>query len=71
MGKKIAASDKTLAAIWWAIRDSNPGPTGYEPGALPTELMALVSQCDFDIITFNFYKVNTKIEKHIKFICLL
>ena len=19
---------------WWAIRDSNPGPTGYEPGAL-------------------------------------
>ena len=21
-------------ARWWAIRDSNPGPTGYEPGAL-------------------------------------
>ena len=20
--------------IWWTIRDSNPGPTGYEPGAL-------------------------------------
>ena len=20
--------------IWWAIRDSNPGPTGYEPVAL-------------------------------------
>ena len=19
---------------WWAIRDSNPGPTGYEPVAL-------------------------------------
>ena len=19
---------------WWAIGDSNPGPTGYEPGAL-------------------------------------
>ena len=19
---------------WWAIRDSNPGPTGYEPAAL-------------------------------------
>ena len=19
---------------WWTIRDSNPGPTGYEPGAL-------------------------------------
>ena len=20
--------------IWWTIRDSNPRPTGYEPGAL-------------------------------------
>ena len=20
--------------VWWAIGDSNPGPTGYEPGAL-------------------------------------
>jgi len=20
--------------IWWAFRDLNPGPTGYEPGAL-------------------------------------
>ena len=20
--------------LWWAIRDSNPGPTGYEPVAL-------------------------------------
>ena len=25
---------------WWAFRDSNPGPTGYEPVALPTELKA-------------------------------
>ena len=23
---------------WWTVRDSNPGPTGYEPVALPTEL---------------------------------
>ena len=22
----------------WTVRDSNPGPTGYEPVALPTEL---------------------------------
>ena len=22
--------------LWWAIRDSNPGPTGYEPVALTT-----------------------------------
>jgi len=20
--------------IWWAFRDSNPGPSGYEPDAL-------------------------------------
>ncbi len=23
-----------LTFIWWTIRDSNPGPTGYEPVAL-------------------------------------
>ncbi len=22
------------SGFWWAIRDSNPGPTGYEPVAL-------------------------------------
>ena len=22
------------AVFWWAIRDSNPGPSGYEPDAL-------------------------------------
>lgn len=26
--------------IWWANQDSNLGPSGYEPGALPTELLA-------------------------------
>ena len=25
---------KYLVIIWWAFRDLNPGPTGYEPGAL-------------------------------------
>ena len=29
---------------WWAIRDLNPGPTGYEPGALTAELMAHIGQ---------------------------
>ena len=24
--------------LWWTVRDSNPGPTGYEPAARPTEL---------------------------------
>ena len=26
------------SAQWWTVRDSNPGPTGYEPAALPTAL---------------------------------
>ena len=36
--KKKAKNGNILAKIavsfWWAIRDSNPGPTGYEPVAL-------------------------------------
>ena len=24
----------TASCCWWAFRDSNPGPTGYEPVAL-------------------------------------
>ena len=24
----------TYAGIWWALWDSNPGSTGYEPGAV-------------------------------------
>ena len=41
---KIAENEKSetvtndddfgFALLWWAIRDSNPGPTGYEPVAL-------------------------------------
>ena len=26
--------------LWWAFGDLNPGPTGYEPGALTAELKA-------------------------------
>ena len=37
--------DSGMAAFiprtWWAHLDSNQGPTGYEPVALPTELWAL------------------------------
>lgn len=29
-----------LCCIWCAFGDSNPGPDGYEPSALPTELKA-------------------------------
>ena len=29
---------------WWAFRVSNPGPSGYEPPALTTELKALKNQ---------------------------
>ena len=27
-----------LFVVWWAHQDSNLGPAGYEPEALPTEL---------------------------------
>ena len=33
----ISKIDKILTNLvdfWWAFGDSNPGPTGYEPGAL-------------------------------------
>ena len=35
----VVMGDKKREALkaslfWWAIRDSNPGPTGYEPVAL-------------------------------------
>ena len=33
--KQKARSAEWLQALaWWAFRDSNPGPTGYEPVAL-------------------------------------
>ena len=25
---------RTPSGVWWAFRDLNPGPTGYEPAAL-------------------------------------
>ena len=39
-GRKTAEEKKNLRCAhcapqaWWTIRDSNPGPTGYEPAAL-------------------------------------
>ena len=32
--KKSGYSIKIVTLIWWTFRDSNPGPTGYEPVAL-------------------------------------
>ena len=34
--RKLRLQDPCLATAvaWWAFGDSNPGPTGYEPGAL-------------------------------------
>ena len=29
-----ACASRSLRGSWWAFRDSNPGPTGYEPAAL-------------------------------------
>ena len=31
---KLRYTSKLFKLSWWTIRDSNPGPTGYEPGAL-------------------------------------
>ncbi len=34
--KTSKASDeiRSFPMFWWALRDSNPGPFGYEPNAL-------------------------------------
>ena len=31
---QIEKTPTGVFSIWWVFRDSNPGPTGYEPGAL-------------------------------------
>ena len=41
--------------MWWTVRDSNPGPIGYEPTALPTELTV-----------HNGYPDLKKIGRHLK-----
>ncbi len=33
-GKDLRALRHATSRNWWAIGDSNPGPTGYEPVAL-------------------------------------
>ena len=41
----IGFGDRAIAIdsrAWWATQDSNPLPLGYEPSALPVELLALV-----------------------------
>jgi hypothetical protein len=38
----------TLSRKWWAHLDSNQGPTGYEPVALPAELWARASSAKID-----------------------
>ena len=32
--KNLKVSINLEVLIWWALRDSNPGPSGYEPDAL-------------------------------------
>jgi hypothetical protein len=38
--KSGSAVSCRFSCEWWAHLDSNQGPTGYEPGALPAELWA-------------------------------
>ena len=40
IGKRTYGMTVSLCEIWWAQEDSNLRPSGYEPGALPTELWA-------------------------------
>ena len=46
----IKRAARTRCIRWWTVRDSNPGPTGYEPVALPTELTVNLSGCRHDIV---------------------
>ena len=42
-GRKLAGNpiwEMTDCIFWWALRDSNPGPTDYESAALTAELRA-------------------------------
>ena len=32
--KETTIFSRKLSFLWWTIRDSNPGPSGYEPDAL-------------------------------------
>ena len=49
--------------VWWAIRDSNPGPTGYEPVALTNWAIGPLSRCRFydglNILPLSRMFVNT------------
>jgi hypothetical protein len=39
-GQHLAQFRSSIGARWWARRDSNPQPDGYEPSALTVELQA-------------------------------
>lgn len=54
---------------WCGIRDSNPGQTGYKPGALTTELMPqiksilLVCSCSLN----KLHKFYNRIERSVNY----
>ncbi len=49
---------------WWAHLDSNQGPTGYEPGALPAELWAPSHTINFkNTIIFDFSQLAPRLLK--------
>ena len=58
---KIAASDMSLAAMWWRRRGSNSRPYGCEPYALPAELRPH----DFFYISTSFKKNQYLIKRKI------
>ena len=44
--------------IWWPFGDLNPGPSGYEPDALPTELKGHILEAEASLITFRYELYN-------------
>ena len=42
MSKKRSTKAETFVLFWWAMRDSNPHWSGYEPPALTVKLLALM-----------------------------
>lgn len=43
---------------WWPLGDLNPGPSGYEPDALPTELKGHILEAEASLITFRYGLYN-------------
>ncbi len=57
---KIKIESGSQYTLWWAMTGSNCRPPGCKPDALPTELIALISDNEFIIL---YYFTNYKRKK--------